>query len=111
MPKGDFSIARIEQTRGSEMAACVEKLRAAMMGAVSEQDVIEIVKRQVQRAKEGDPHALKFVMEYVLGGRQGVQQLTQQIVVNIRKRTKARPGSLGKVPQRSWTGRQPADNP
>lgn len=42
-------------------------LRNAIFGAISEEDVVEIVKRQVEKAKQGDPTALQFVMKYALG--------------------------------------------
>lgn len=43
------------------------KLRQAIFGAISEHDVEEIIKRQVEKAKQGDNASLQFVMKYVLG--------------------------------------------
>jgi hypothetical protein len=42
-------------------------LRNAIFGAISEEDVVDIVKRQVEKAKQGDPTALQFIMKYALG--------------------------------------------
>lgn len=53
------------------------KLRQAIFDAISVQDVTEIVKKQVEKAKAGDEKSLQFVMKYVLGFGQpiSVQQI------------------------------------
>lgn len=53
------------------------KLRQAIFDAISVQDVTEIVKKQVEKAKAGDERSLQFVMKYVLGFGQpiSVQQI------------------------------------
>ncbi|MEP0846043.1 MAG: hypothetical protein HRF50_04380 [Phycisphaerae bacterium] len=43
-------------------------MRKAAMGAISEQDVQAIVRAQIEAAKQGDRHAIKFVFDYILGG-------------------------------------------
>jgi hypothetical protein len=43
-------------------------MREAATGCINEADIKEIVKNQVDRAKKGDPNAIKFVFEQVLGG-------------------------------------------
>lgn len=53
------------------------QLRQAIFNAISMQDVTEIVKKQVEKAKAGDEKSLQFVMKYVLGFGQpiSVQQI------------------------------------
>ena len=47
------------------------KLRAAMFDAVNPQDITDIVKNRIAKAKEGDKDALKFVTDYLLGANSG----------------------------------------
>jgi hypothetical protein len=48
------------------------QLRNAIFDAVSETDVAEIVKRQVEKAKQGDQKSIDFVMKYALGFGQAI---------------------------------------
>lgn len=48
--------------------AHIRAMREAVSGAVSADDIKEIVQKQVQRAKEGDSQAIKFVFDYCVGG-------------------------------------------
>jgi len=48
------------------------QLRQAIFDAINEEDVAAIVKKQVEKAKEGDDKALQFVMKYVLGFGQNI---------------------------------------
>lgn len=48
-----------------EAAACAAELRAAMFGGVSEQDVTDIMKTFVAKAKAGDAAAAKLVLSVV----------------------------------------------
>ena len=57
--------SQIEQQR-SELAL-QGRLRQAIFDAITEQDVAAIIKKQVEKAKEGDEKSLQFVMKYVLG--------------------------------------------
>lgn len=43
-------------------------MRKAVVDCVTNDDIKEIVQNQVKRAKEGDPHAIKFVFGQILGG-------------------------------------------
>lgn len=45
-------------------------MRQAAMDAIKPDDIKEIVANQVKKAKDGDPAALKFVFDQVLGGAQ-----------------------------------------
>ncbi len=45
-------------------------MRQAAMDAISEKDVKAIVRSQIDKAKQGDRNALRFVFDYVLGGQQ-----------------------------------------
>jgi len=62
-------------------------LRQAIFDAISVQDVTEIVKKQVEKAKAGDEKSLQFVMKYVLGFGQPIS--VQQINV-VSTKTAAR---------------------
>lgn len=56
---------QIDQHNGT--LAMQGQLRQAIFDAIAEQDVAEIVKKQVEKAKQGDDKSLQFVMKYVLG--------------------------------------------
>lgn len=44
-----------------------QKLRTALMKAVTTADVVDIITRQIQLAKSGDPQAARLVLDRVLG--------------------------------------------
>jgi hypothetical protein len=56
---------QIDQHQGT--LAMQGQLRQAIFDAITEQDVTQMVKKQVDKAKQGDEKALQFVMKYVLG--------------------------------------------
>jgi hypothetical protein len=70
----------IDQYRGT--LTMQSQLRQAIFDAISEQDVAAIVKKQVEKAKEGDAASLQFVMKYVLGFGQNLT-LQQINVVDV----------------------------
>lgn len=43
-------------------------LRTAAQQSITAEDITQIVKKQVERAKSGDERAIRFVFDYVLGG-------------------------------------------
>lgn len=43
------------------------RLRASIFDAITEQDVVDMVRKQVEKAKAGDAASLQFVMKYLLG--------------------------------------------
>lgn len=49
------------------LAAKVAKLRAALVAAVSEEDIRRIADALVKRAADGDPGSIKLLFAYVLG--------------------------------------------
>jgi ribosomal protein L17 len=53
--------------KGNPLAARVGKLRSALVAAVSEQDVREIIEKMVEQAKSGDTLAARIVLDRVLG--------------------------------------------
>lgn len=61
----------------NETESFQNKLRLAMYGAITEQDMAEIVKGMVQRAKDGDEKAVRMVFEYLLAGGKTPSQATQ----------------------------------
>ena len=52
---------------GNPYAHQVSRLRAAMLAAVSEHDMIAIIARLVQLAKDGDVRAIKELLDRTLG--------------------------------------------
>jgi len=70
------------------------RLRQAIFDAITEQDVSTIVKKQVEKAKEGDEKSLQFVMKYVLGFGQPIT--LQQINVKDAKTAAKVAKGLGK---------------
>ena len=70
------------------------RLRQAIFDAITEQDVSTIVKKQVEKAKEGDEKSLQFVMKYVLGFGQPIT--LQQINVQDAKTAAKVAKGLGK---------------
>lgn len=79
--KNTLSITEVENTidRHANTVAMQCQLRHAIFNAINEDDVSEIVKKQVEKAKQGDNKSLQFVMKYVLGF--GPQMTVQQINV------------------------------
>lgn len=63
----ELSIAKIEGELMPEEHTYQAQLRAAMSGAVSENDVAEVVKQIVKGAKEGDRQSQKMFFEYLVG--------------------------------------------
>ena len=77
------------------------KLRQAVLDAVTENDVVEIVKNQVKLAKEGDKAAIRFVMDYVVGARQNVTLVQQNIYGNDGVAIAAQAEKQGRNPKRT----------
>ncbi len=48
--------------------AWMQKMRQAAVDKISEDDIAEIVKAHVERAKKGDLSSTRFIFEQVLGG-------------------------------------------
>lgn len=65
----------------SDMVDMQAQLRLAMFNAITEDDVADIVKKQIAKAKAGDERALRFVMGQVLGGDRNVT-LNQTLVAD-----------------------------
>lgn len=70
------------------------QLRQAIFDSISESDVADIVKKQVEKAKAGDNKSLEFVMKYVLGF--GQPLTLQQINVTTDVEGAARISRAGK---------------
>lgn len=51
----------------SDALAMQGRLRQAIFSSISEQDVAEMIKKQVEKAKAGDEKSLQFIMKYALG--------------------------------------------
>lgn len=67
-----------------QIAAMTTRLRSAMFDSISEADVSQIMKKVVEKAKEGDAKAAQTVMDYLLGGKANInfKQVNQQIIRN-----------------------------
>ena len=77
-------------------------MRRAAREAIKREDIEQIVRNQVQRAKEGDPKAIEFVFGQVLGGNElkgatFVQNVFESGSQTPLKGTKAKPGSDEKI--------------
>lgn len=68
------------ETTQADIVGWQTSLQAAMFSSISAEDVAEIVKSQVAKAKKGDANALKFVMGHVLGTTRPVS-IKQTLVV------------------------------
>lgn len=80
MPKNGITVQQIDDSIGRHAGtlSMQSQLRQAMFDAINADDVAQIVKKQVEKAKNGDEKSLQFVMKYVLGTDQPVK--LQQIV-------------------------------
>jgi hypothetical protein len=89
MQKGAMTIQNVESQIDEQNGtlSMQGQLRQAIFDAISVQDVTEIVKKQVEKAKAGDEKSLQFVMKYVLGFGQPIS--VQQINV-VSTKTAAR---------------------
>jgi hypothetical protein len=69
MQKSTMTIQKVENQidQHNGTLAMQGQLRQAIFDAITEQDVAAIVKKQVEKAKQGDDKSLQFVMKYVLG--------------------------------------------
>jgi hypothetical protein len=65
----------------SDIASWQASLQAACFSSISEADVREIVAKQVEKAKEGDANALKFVFSQVIGNQRPVK-INQTLVIS-----------------------------
>lgn len=63
---GKSILSRQEQYDG--LPPWMAKMRQAMADLVKEDDIKEIVQKQIERAKAGDQNAIKFVFGQLLGG-------------------------------------------
>jgi hypothetical protein len=52
---------------GNPHAKRVAQLRSSLLKSVSRDDVKEIIRKMVELAKDGDPHAAKLVLDRCLG--------------------------------------------
>jgi len=91
-----------EVTLAEEQQTAQAKLRTAVFNAISEADVVDVVKRIVENAKEGDRVALKYLFDYILGGRvttavQNIFYIEGEPKVETVEPTDAPPGTIAKV--------------
>ena len=65
-----FQLSKVDQqiaNSSQQVLGWQQQLRAAMFDAVNEADVKEIVQKQVERAKQGNESAARFLLQHVLG--------------------------------------------
>lgn len=70
----------------SDVTSLSSQLRAAVYDGISQADVADIVKKQVEKAKSGDSQAIRFLFEFVIGkggdkAKQKESKSSQQIIV------------------------------
>ncbi len=67
--KQTMTLSEVERNiqRNAQTLTMQATLRQAIFNSISEADISELVKRQVEKAKAGDEKSLQFVMKYVLG--------------------------------------------
>ena len=96
MQKDTMTIGKVESQieQQNNTLTMQGRLRQAIFDAITEQDVSTIVKKQVEKAKEGDEKSLQFVMKYVLGFGQPIT--LQQINVKDAKTAAKVAKGLGK---------------
>ena len=93
-------IHRSDEAEVDVATAWQSKLRKAVFDGVSEADIKEIVANQIKAAKAGDRHAIKWVTEYILGGKGPQVSINRSVFVDARrrpKRTDAIQGTPAKV--------------
>lgn len=66
----------------AEVADRVTKLRAAMFGAISEQDVQAVMAGVVERAKDGSARDVKLLLDLLAPSRSGVTVQQQAVVIH-----------------------------
>jgi membrane protease subunit (stomatin/prohibitin family) len=60
------------QEQWSDIASWQTSLQAAAVNSITAEDVQQIVARQLERAKEGDQNAVRFVMGTLLGSQRPI---------------------------------------
>jgi len=65
-----LKISDIEKPPPDDEHSFQAKLRMAIFDGIKEDDVSEVVKQIVRRAKDGDPQALSLFFRYILGSGQ-----------------------------------------
>jgi hypothetical protein len=95
------SNSAIAMAQTSGLPRWLATMRAAAMNAITHNDVDGIVKKQVALAKDGDPIATKFVMDFVLGitHRQEISAACGFVIVpdSLVGTVRARPGTPDKI--------------
>jgi DNA-directed RNA polymerase specialized sigma24 family protein len=86
VPTRKRSTVVLTQVRAATPAAAqvgqmVERLRLAMFGGISEQDVSDVMHALVERAKEGNVAAARLLLDHIAGGRSGCT-VQQAVIVN-----------------------------
>jgi hypothetical protein len=98
MTKGALKLADVERTieREADIASWQSDLRMAIYDAIDQEDVTEIVRNQVEKAKKGDPNAIKFVFGHVLGANRSLTVNNTQVITDVETAAKiAKPKGAG----------------
>lgn len=101
LPKSvDKSTQQILPAKPSQaLPAWMIQMREAAQKAITVEDIQAIMQNQVQRAKEGDAAAIKFVFDQVLGGKGFQGNVVQNNFYGTHpdEPVQARPGSRDKI--------------
>jgi plasmid stability protein len=76
-----LALADLQQAQMPEEQTYQMRLRAAAAGKVGEADVEEIVAGIVQRAKDGDKHAIDQFFVHVLGVKNAPTKIVNNLIV------------------------------
>lgn len=90
----------------SEFPTWLARLRDAARQSITEDDVREMVKEQVKQARAGDTQALRFVFDYILGGRSLAPSVTL-----IQNNTLQQPAAAPAAPTKAEPEPRPAEAP
>jgi DNA-directed RNA polymerase specialized sigma24 family protein len=70
---------RASSPAAAEVGQMVQRLRMALFGGISEQDVADVLRGLVERARGGNVAAARLLLEHIAGGRSGCS--VQQAVI------------------------------
>ncbi len=83
--RNTLKLSDVDRTLSAQ-TAIVEwqtSLQQACYDAIDADDVKEIVRNQVKKAKEGDQNAIKFVMGHLLGSQRPIQINQTQVITDV----------------------------
>lgn len=82
---GSLKLVNVDETlqKQGQILDWQASLRQACYDAINDQDIQQIVKNQVAKAKEGDERAIKFIFGTVLGANQPVTIHQTNVITDV----------------------------